>query len=145
MKRIRVLVDTSVWSEALRRKNKNIESSGSFLYELISNEEEIFLIGSIIQEILSGIKDSKLFDQIKNHLEFFGYIELSKEDYVNSAELRNDLAKKGISVSTVDSQIATTAISKNLYLATFDKDFKQISKFKDLKILGNEEYKKLKK
>jgi predicted nucleic acid-binding protein len=145
LKRISVLVDTSVWSEALRRKNKDIDSSDSFLYDLISNEEEIFLIGPIIQEILSGIKDNKLFDQIKNHLEFFGYIELSKEDYVNAAELRNELSKKGIAVSSIDSQIATMAITKNLYLATYDKDFKHISKYKNLKVLGLEEYKKLKK
>lgn len=145
MKRISVLVDTSVWSEALRRKKKDIDSSDTFLYDLITNEEEIFLIGPIIQEILSGIKDNSLFDQIKNHLEFFGYIELSKEDYVNAAELRNELSKKGIAVSSIDSQIATMAISKNLYLATYDKDFKHISKYKKMKIMSYEEYKKLKK
>ncbi|WCL50361.1 type II toxin-antitoxin system VapC family toxin [Leptospira sp. GIMC2001] len=145
MRKLSLLVDTSVWSEALRRKKNDFETSETFLYKLIKNEEEIFLTGSIIQEILSGIKDGRLFDQIQNHLNYFSYLELDKKDYIDSAKLRNELSKKGLSLTTIDCQIATTAINRNLYLATYDNDFVGISKYKELNILNLENYLKIKK
>ncbi|HPJ13477.1 MAG TPA: hypothetical protein PLE16_02260 [Spirochaetota bacterium] len=59
---MKFLVDTSVWSEALRRKNTSISSSETILSKLILNEHEIVLTGIIIQEILSGFTDKKLFN-----------------------------------------------------------------------------------
>ena len=55
--KINCLLDTSVWSEALRRKNNSLKSENTYLYHLIQNEENIFITGVIIQELLSGIKN----------------------------------------------------------------------------------------
>ncbi|TGM52665.1 VapC toxin family PIN domain ribonuclease, partial [Leptospira vanthielii] len=38
-----LLIDTSVWSEAFRRKNNSVNSEDTFLFQIIKNEEEIFL------------------------------------------------------------------------------------------------------
>lgn len=135
-----LLIDTSVWSEAFRRKNKSVNSEGTFLFQIIKNEEEIFLTGIILQEILTGIKSQKIFDDINNHLRFFNFINPSNKDHILAAQLRNDLAKKGITVATIDVLIAQIAISHNLTLATFDSDFVKIAENSKLKILNYNQY-----
>ncbi|TGM62954.1 PIN domain nuclease [Leptospira meyeri] len=135
-----LLIDTSVWSEALRRKNKSVNSEDTFLFQIIKNEEEIFLTGIILQEILTGIKSQKLFDDINNHLRFFNFINPTNKDHILAAQLRNDLAKKGLTVASIDVLIAQMAISHNLTLATYDSDFEKIAQNSKLKIINFEKY-----
>ncbi|MCW7483220.1 type II toxin-antitoxin system VapC family toxin [Leptospira kanakyensis] len=135
-----LLIDTSVWSEALRRKNKSVNSEDTFLYQIIKNEEEIFLTGIILQEILTGIKNQKLFDDINNQLRFFNFINPTNKDHILAAQLRNDLANKGLAVASIDILIAQIAISNNLTLATYDSDFEKIANNSKLKILKFENY-----
>ncbi|PJZ86843.1 type II toxin-antitoxin system VapC family toxin [Leptospira levettii] len=135
-----LLIDTSVWSEALRRKNKSVNSEDTFLYQIIKNDEEIFLTGIILQEILTGIKNQKLFDEINNQLRFFNFINPTNKDHILAAQLRNDLAKKGLAGATIDVLIAQIAISNNLTLATYDSDFEKIAAHSKLKILKFQNY-----
>ncbi|MCZ8157532.1 MAG: PIN domain-containing protein [Leptospira sp.] len=135
-----LLIDTSVWSEALRRKNKSVNSEDTFLFQIIKNEEEIFITGIILQEILTGIKNEKLFDEINHHLRFFNFVNPTNIDHVLAAKLRNDLAKKGVTVASIDVLIAQIAISNNLTLATFDSDFERIATNSKLKILNHKRY-----
>jgi predicted nucleic acid-binding protein len=132
---MKFLIDTSVWSEALRRKNKSINSSETILSRLILNESEIIIIGIILQEILSGITDIKLFNEINTILSDFPYIETTKDDYIFAAELRNNLKIKGITAGSFDFLIASIAIRNNLTLVTIDNDFKHIAKYSKLKLL----------
>ncbi len=137
---IRLLIDTSVWSEALRRKEKPLNSSEPLVRRIIENNDEIIIIGIILQEILSGIANENLFLEIKNILNDFSYIEIKKEDYIYAAELRNKCRRKGITAGSVDFLIASVAIKNNLILVTYDYDFKNISKYTELKILDHSSY-----
>lgn len=132
---MRFLVDTSVWSDALRRKSSSISASTTILSRLIINESEIVIIGIVLQEILSGITNQKLFYEINTILSNFPYIEIKKEDYIFAAELRNILKSKGITAGAFDFLIASVAIKNNLTLVTTDNDFKYIAKHSDLKLL----------
>ena len=67
---MKVLVDTSVWSLALRRPGVQKQPIISELEYLIK-EVRVQLIGPIRQELLSGIKSKKQFDQLKNYLKAF--------------------------------------------------------------------------
>ncbi|TGN11049.1 type II toxin-antitoxin system VapC family toxin [Leptospira ilyithenensis] len=140
-----LFLDSSVWSEAFRRKTKSIKSEDTFLFHIIRNEDEIFLTGIILQEILTGIKNPKLFEDIKEHLRFFNYLVPSNQDHIFAAKLRNDLAKKGITVATIDVLIAQIAISNDLILATYDSDFTKIANNSKLQIINFEDYKKRKR
>lgn len=142
--KINCLVDTSVWSEALRRKNVSIKSENTFLYQLIQNEENIFLAGVILQELLSGIKNEKTFIEIKDILLNFDLIESETEDYIFAASIQNKISSKGISASTVDLLLVSIAIRRDYYLLSYDKDFKYISKHTNLKLLNFESYMKMK-
>ena len=69
-----VLVDTSVWSLALRRKPEDLGSAEKAivaeLRELI-REGRARSFGLVRQELLSGIKTGEQFDKLKNVLRSF--------------------------------------------------------------------------
>ena len=129
-----------MWSEALRRKKNSIISSDILVRRIIENEDEIVLVGIILQEILSGISNQKLFSDIKDILSDFTYLELSRNDYIYAAELRNKCKIKGIVAGSFDFLIASVAIRNSLTLVTYDNDFYNISKSSGLKILNIEHY-----
>lgn len=122
---IRLLIDTSVWSEALRRKEKTLNSSETLVRRIIENNDEIVIIGIVLQEILSGITNVKLFSEIEAILNDFSYIDITKEDYIYAAELRNKCKQKGIIAGSFDFLIASVAIRNKLTLVTYDKDFRR--------------------
>ncbi|MBP9885847.1 MAG: PIN domain-containing protein [Leptospiraceae bacterium] len=138
------LLDTSVWSEALRRKNNSLKSENTYLYHLIQNEENIFITGVIIQELLSGIKNEKTFLELKEILLNFEIIEPEMEDYIFAANLQNKMSAKGIQATTVDLLLVSIALRRNYYLLSYDKDFTFISKHTELKLLSFESYLKRK-
>ncbi|MDA8327281.1 MAG: PIN domain-containing protein [Nitrospiraceae bacterium] len=132
---MRVLVDTSVWSLALRRKDGHDNKEAGALKKLIEQGEDISLLGIILQEILQGIKRADQFQALRRYFEPFPLIELSRDEYIKAAALKNDLIKKGIQASTVDALIASAAINKECVLFTTDSDFFHIAKHVKLKLL----------
>ena len=83
---MKVLVDTSIWSIVLRSKRN--ERVLRYFSELIE-EGRVEIIGSIRQEILSGIRSEKQFEQLKSYLDAFVDIPLSSDDYINAAQAFN--------------------------------------------------------
>ena len=132
---MRIIVDTSVWSLALRRRSAIKNKEAIILERLIEDGEEIYLLGIILQELLQGIRKKEIFDSLNSHLNYFPIIEPTREDYVGAAQLKNTLMKKGIQVSTVDALIAHVAIAYDCLLFTTDRDFQYIEKYTKLKLL----------
>ena len=131
----KLIIDTSVWSEALRRKKNTVNSSEAIVRKIIENDDEIVLLGIILQEILNGISNEKLFSEIKDILDDFVFLDITKNDYFYASELSNKCRSKGIIAGSIDFFIESAAIRNELQLVTFDKDFFNISKHSDLKIL----------
>ncbi|EMY79678.1 PIN domain protein [Leptospira weilii serovar Ranarum str. ICFT] len=142
---MKLLVDTSVWSEALRRKGKTLKSEETFLYQIIQTEDDISVTGIILQEILTGIREPKIFSEIEEQFRYFTFLSPSERDHIEAAKLRNALSKKGIVLATIDALIAQLAITYNLILATYDNDFLRLSGITKLKTLNFEDYKKSKR
>jgi len=131
---VRVLVDTSVWSLALRRKSVSTQKEAIRLRQLIDEEHQLFLTGIILLEILQSIKEAQQVGKIRGYLDFFPLLELDRAGYENAAKLSSDCRKKGIQCSTVDALIAQTAIEHNCYLLTADKDFEFMARHCQLKL-----------
>ncbi|MFH1703979.1 MAG: PIN domain-containing protein [Nitrospirota bacterium] len=131
---MKILVDTSIWSLALRRKPERVNPEATILKMIIEQREDIYLLGIILQEVLQGIKNPKDFYVLKDYLGAFPLIELMREDYIKAAELKNHLMKKGKQVSTIDALIASSAISYSCYLFTTDRDFEHIAQYSKLKL-----------
>ena len=67
---MKVIVDTSVWSLALRRGDQSNTLCVSELRSLIK-DHRVEMIGPIRQEILSGIRSESQFKKLQKHLESF--------------------------------------------------------------------------
>ena len=119
---MKIIVDTCIWSLAVRRNNIQSNSYVSELQELIK-EIRVQLIGPVRQELLSGIKSGKQFDLLKTHLKAFDDLELEREDYELAAEYFNSARKKGIQRSNTDFLICALSTKHNMPILTTDKDF----------------------
>ena len=122
---MRVLVDTSVWSLALRRKEQS-EIAG-ILTKLIK-ESLVVMIGPVRQELLSGISDRAVFDSLKSHLRFFEDLPITTKDYETAAEYFNTCRKNGVQGSHTDFLICAVACNNDLLVFTTDQDFQHYSK-----------------
>jgi len=132
---MKVIVDTSVWSLALRRKTGQITPPVEKLIDLIQKEENIFLSGIILQELLQGIKSSKDFSRLLEKLSPFPLIEPHRKDYIEAARLRNHCSSKGVQAGTVDCLIASICIRYDCFLLTTDGDFILIAERSTLQLL----------
>ncbi len=123
-----VIVDTCIWSCVLRRTKKQNMPVVKELQQLIQ-EHRVEIIGAIRQEILSGIKDPKQFNKLKDHLSSFPDIELSSEDYVTAARFYNICRSNGIQGSNTDYLICAVAVNRKFSIYTTDKDFTLFAKY----------------
>jgi len=124
---MKVLVDTSVWSLALRRGKLSISAPAQELQQLIQ-DHRVQIIGPIRQEILSGIRNDSQFNKLGKHLESFPDLPILTNDYVRAAKFFNLCRSKGIQGSNTDFLICAVAVRNKLSIFTTDKDFELFSK-----------------
>jgi len=74
---MKVLVDTCIWSQVLRHKSPDADLTKK-LQELVQNSR-IAIIGTIRQELLSGIAQIKQFNELKETLSAFEDLPLNTE------------------------------------------------------------------
>ncbi len=125
---MKVLVDTSIWSLALRR-NKPLGSHNEIieLQELIK-EVRVQLIGPIRQEILSGIKEKQQFLKLKKIMAAFPDLPLNSGDFELAAEYFNTLRRQGIQGSNTDFLICAVSTRNKLPIFSNDNDFNHYKK-----------------
>lgn len=119
---MKVLVDTSVWSLALRRGRQSASAPAVELRNLIS-DGRVRMIGPIRQEILSGVRDEAQFRELEVHLAAFPDLPLTTADHVTAAQFFNLCRTKGIQGSNTDFLICAVAIHHTLAIFTTDNDF----------------------
>ena len=124
---MKVIVDTSVWSLALRRGKQSASATAQELRHLIQ-DHRVQMIGPIRQEILSGIRSESRFKKLKKHLESFPDLPILTEDYLAAAKFFNLCRSKGIHGSNTDFLICAVAVRNRFSIYTIDKDFELFSK-----------------
>ncbi len=129
---MKVLVDTSIWSQALRRKANLKAKEVKELFELIK-EFRVIMMGPIRQELLSGIPDEKNYETLKEKLKAYDDIQLGANHYEYAAQLFNTCRKNGIQGSHIDFLICAVSILNNYSIFTSDKDFEKYKKYIEIK------------
>jgi predicted nucleic acid-binding protein len=128
---VNVLVDTSVWSLALRRKAQNLNAAEAAVVAELSQlvrEGRARLIGLVRQELLSGIRDAGQYEKLRNILRAFPDEEASLVDYEAAARAGNTCRARGIAVSVSDMLICALAVSREWAIFSTDPDFKKYAK-----------------
>jgi predicted nucleic acid-binding protein len=134
---VNVLVDTSVWSLALRRMAQGLgageRSAVAELAELIK-EGRARIIGLVRQELLSGIKTSGQFERLRRILRGFPDEPIGTSDYEAAAKAGNDCRTKGIAVSVSDILICAIALARDWSIFAADPDFKTYARILPIKL-----------
>ena len=130
---MKVLVDTPIWSYALRSQNNHYKFEIDALIALIRDQRAV-IIGPIRQEILSGYSDSRKYRIIREKLSYFENTPISDVDYVLAAEFSNKCRKKGVQGSHIDLLICAVANRIDIPIFTTDKDFELYQKIVSIKL-----------
>lgn len=128
-----VLVDTSAWSLLLRRTNSGTDSVATELTRLIRQNRAV-IIGAVRQEVLSGIRGPRQFDDLKLQLRAFPDLAMEPEDYETGAEYFNRCRAKGVQGSPTDFLICATAARRRLAVLSADTDFGHYARFLPIKL-----------
>jgi len=128
---VTVLVDTSIWSLALRRRSSTLSPVDSaHILELTTlvRTGRAGLIGPIRQEVLSGVRDAAQFTRLRDRLSAFADLAIEDTDYLRAAEAFNACRRHGVSGSTVDMLICAVAGRLEAPVFTTDGDFTHYAK-----------------
>jgi predicted nucleic acid-binding protein len=118
---MQVLVDTCIWSEALRRVQ--VKSPHVIALQELIIDHRVCMIGPIRQEILSGIRQKEHFQSLRDYLSAFPDLPIESADYECAAEFSNLLRSKGVQGSAIDFIICAVAHRYSLQIYTADNDF----------------------
>ena len=131
------IVDTSVWSLALRRKPQQLNSAEQAvvgeLTQLVK-EGRARIIGVVRQEILSGIRNSPQYERLRTNLRAFPDESIQTSDHESAAKASNDCRSRGITVSLVDILICSLAIGRGWSIFSTDPDFKNYARVLPIKL-----------
>ncbi|MBW1822709.1 MAG: PIN domain-containing protein [Deltaproteobacteria bacterium] len=125
---MKVLVDTCIWSLALRRNKQPSSNTAVVEFQELIEEVRVQLIGPIRQEILSGVKRKQQFSKLKKILSAFPDLPLASEDFELAAEYFNTLRNKGIQGSNTDCLICAVSTRNNMPIFSTDNDFNHYKK-----------------
>lgn len=132
---MRVVVDTSVWSLAFRRRTPTPSPHTLLLTDLIK-DGRVLLLGIVRQELLSGIRHAEQFERLRNHLRSFPDIPFETEDFEVAASFFNTCMTHGIRGSMVDFLICAFASRRDCQVFTSDPDFGLYSRHLPITLLS---------
>lgn len=121
-----ILVDTPIWSLALRRRKRQLRQTDR---RIVFNLEELIrtgraeIIGPVRQEIFSGVRSEAQFESLRQHLQHFSDVLLSQEDYEEAARCNNVCRQRGVQGTATGFLLCAVAIRRGWSVFTTDDDF----------------------
>jgi predicted nucleic acid-binding protein len=122
-----IVVDTSVWSLALRRQRSSMAAEALELSELV-REGRVALLGPVRQELLSGVPIAQQYETLREYLRAFPDVALGSEDYEEAAAFFSRCRAKGVQGSNTDFLICAAAARRQFAILTTDSDFTHFAK-----------------
>lgn len=120
---VTLLVDTSVWSLALRRDVTATSPQVRALRDALEGAEMVVTTGLVLQELLQGFAGPRARSDIIDRFSALPFLSPDREDHVEAAEVRNRCRRAGVQVGTIDALLVQLCMRHDLTLLTTDKDF----------------------
>jgi hypothetical protein len=128
------LVDTSVWSLALRRDPPEERAEVERLRDALAGGEAVFTTGLVLQELLQGFAGPRARERILARFAALPLLVPDRHDHVRAAELRNASRRRGLQLGTIDALLAQLCIRHRLVMLTTDADFERVAALHDLRV-----------
>lgn len=129
-----LLVDTSVWSLALRRDADAAEPEVQQLEEALLGADVVVTTGLVLQELLQGFSGARASAQIVERFTALPLVQPDRQDHIAAAGLRNLCRRSGVQIGTIDALLAQLCIRHDLVLLSTDNDFKHAAKHCSLRV-----------
>lgn len=129
-----MLVDTSVWSLALRRDAAPTAPEVQALHDALLGADQVFTTGLILQELLQGFAGPKARAQIVDRFSALALLQPDREDHVEAAEVRNSCRRRGVQVGTIDALLIQLCRRHDLTLLSTDRDFLSAAKHVEFRL-----------
>jgi len=126
----KVLIDTSIWIEFFNVARGLIFQDVTRLLR----EFRAAYSGMIALELIRGAKATKEHKTLENLFQSITRFDEQSGSHFQAGHLGYTLARKGLTMGTVDLLIAQIAIDHNLLLFTQDHHFRAIAKHSALKL-----------
>ena len=126
-----VLVDTPIWSLALRRRAGDLSAPQKRLlaeWERLIRRGQVVMVGPIRQELLSGVREPGVFEKLRLKLRPFEDVPLATQDFEEAARCYNRCRAGGVTGSAVDCLLCAVSIRLGLFILSTDEDFRLFSK-----------------
>ena len=121
-----ILVDTCIWSLALRRNRRDLnlqERKLSIALRDLIVRGEACVIGPIRQELLSGVSSKGQFELLREQVRLQHELPLTTEIWEIAAEYYNTCKGLGIAPDDIDMTICSAAKWHDAPIFTIDPDF----------------------
>lgn len=118
-----LLVDTSVWSLALRRDQAQTAPQVHALRAALEGGEVIVTTGFVLQELLQGFSGPRARKDIVERFSALPMLAPERQDHIDAADLRNRCRRAGVQLGTIDALLAQLCIRHELTLLSTDGDF----------------------
>jgi hypothetical protein len=118
-----LLVDTSVWSLALRRDKASVDPAVVFLHEALLGSEAVVTTGLVLQELLQGFAGPKAAATIVERFSALPMLQPDRQDHVDAAVIRNACRRAGVQIGTIDALLIQLCVRHELTLLSADRDF----------------------
>lgn len=129
-----LLVDTSVWSLAMRRDGNTDAPQVAVLRSALEGEDIVVTTGLILQELLQGFAGPRAREQIVNRFSALPLLAPDRRDHIEAASLRNTCRRAGVQLGTIDALLAQLTIRHELIMLTTDGDFALAARHCSLKV-----------
>ncbi|HLX85477.1 MAG TPA: PIN domain-containing protein [Terriglobales bacterium] len=132
-----VLVDTPVWSLALRRRPEHLGAAQQNLTQTLAaliQEGRAQIMGPVRQELLSGIREESQFKKIRESLRAFRDPVLETADFEEAAQMSNRCRSHGVAGSAIDFLICAVAHRREWAIFTTDLDFREYASVLPLRL-----------
>ena len=129
-----MVVDTSVWSLALRKRGPANHLQVKRLREFIGRED-LAITPTILQEVLQIYREERTVSEVVRYLAPYRLLDLDRAICIEAARIFRQCAARGLTASTIDCQIAAAAIGHDHKLLSADADFRRIASVSDLELV----------
>jgi predicted nucleic acid-binding protein len=120
---VSLLVDTSVWSLAMRRDSGSELLQVRHLRDALDGSDSVVTTGLVLQELLQGFNGAKAAVVIVERFQSLPMLQPDRRDHVAAAQIRNECRRHGVQIGTIDALLIQLCGRYDLTLLTTDQDF----------------------
>jgi predicted nucleic acid-binding protein len=130
-----VLVDTSAWIELLR----DGRGPAATVARRLLREGGAGIAGPVATELLRGARGRREVQAVERLLALVRWYPVTDETWRAAGRLGGDLARRGVTVGTVDLVLSAAALAAGVPLLSRDRHFERVAAHGDLRLLPLDE------